>query len=146
MTGTTYTGPISINSKGVGFFDIDPLSKDRKDSIEIQPENVNKAFHGDTVEIQTTGEKIKNREQGKVLKVITRAKSEFVGTFHKDGDSVYVVPDDKRMYTDIFLVTAEDAKIPEGTKVLVEIDWEKSDKQLIGGVIKIIGQAGENNT
>ena len=44
-------GPISINTKGVGFFDKDPNEKNRADSIEIQPINVNRALHGDTVEI-----------------------------------------------------------------------------------------------
>jgi len=146
MKEKTYTGSISINSKGVGFFDIDPANKDRSDSIEIQPEFVNKAFHGDIVEVEQTGEKVRNREQGKVLKVITRSKSEYVGTVTHEGEKVYVVPDDKRMYVDIFLTTKEDAKIPQGTKVLIDINWEKSEMGLIGDVLKIIGQSGENNT
>jgi len=57
---TNLEGTISINTKGVGFFDIvDPKSGD-EESIEIQPKDVNRALHGDIVEISVTGEIIKN--------------------------------------------------------------------------------------
>ena len=141
MKEKVFTGPISINTKGVGFFDIDPTSKNRESSIEIQPQFVNHAFHGDTVEVSLTGEKIKGREQGKVEKIVKRAKEEFVGVVQKKDGKTYVVPDEKRLYVDIFL--REDDDVSEGSKVLVKIvDWDT----LQGEVIKVIGKAGENNT
>ncbi len=137
----TFTGPISVNTKGVGFFDLNPEDRNKADSIEIQPQYINKAFHGDIVEISLTGEKIKNREQGKVEKIIKRAKEEFVGTIKKQDSKTYVVPDDKRLYVDIFLSSGHE--LPEDTKVLVKItDWEN----LQGEVVKVIGKKGENNT
>ncbi len=167
MKDKTLTGLISINSKGVGFFDLETIdlktgkvAKNKEDSIEIQPQYIHHAFHGDTVEIEKTGEKIKNREQGKVVRIVSRGKNEYVGTVmhnpihdsaKESGAAVetFVVPDDKRMYVDIFL-PVEDAKIPDGTKVLVKIDWEKSQEEnaahVTGSVTKIIGAAGENNT
>ncbi len=144
MTTSSYSGPISVNTKGVGFFDRDPIGKtkekNREDSIEIQPQYINKAFHGDIVEVELTGEKIRNREQGKVVKIISRAKDEFVGVIENHEGKTYVVPDDKRLYVDIFLAKSEE---PENTKVLVKIiDWET----LQGEVVKVIGKKGENNT
>lgn len=131
-------GPISINTKGVGFFDI--LDKD---SIEIQPQYINRAFHGDIVEISKTGKKIKKREQGIVNKIIKRAKTEFVGVVERHEGSTYIIPDDKRLYVDIFL--PKDTKASDGDKVLVKIvDWES--KNLQGKLVKIIGKKGENNT
>ena len=133
-------GPISINSKGVGFFDLNPELKNKGDSIEIQPQNVNRAFHGDTVEVVLLGQKIKNREQGKVEKIIKRAKEEFVGTVEINEGKTFVIPDDKRMYVDIFLSNEEG--LAADTKVLVKIaDWET----LRGEVVKVIGKKGENN-
>ena len=44
-------GPISITSKGVGFFDPNPEERNKANNIEIQPELVNKEFHGDIVEV-----------------------------------------------------------------------------------------------
>lgn len=136
--GDILVGPISINTKGVGFFDI--LDKD---SIEIQPENINRAFHGDIVEISKTGRKIKGREQGKVTKIIQRAKTEFVGVVDKHDGQTFIIPDDKRLYVDIFL--PKETKVSTGDKVLVKItDWES--KTLQGKLIKVIGKKGENNT
>ncbi|MBA3732905.1 ribonuclease R [Patescibacteria group bacterium] len=141
--GKVFTGPISINTKGVGFFDIDPGDKKNGTSIEIQPQFINRAFHGDIVEVTLTGEKIRNREQGKVTKIVKRSKDEFVGLIEKKEGATFVTPDDKRLYVDIFL--PEGSNAPEGEKVLVKItDWEA--KNLQGEVLKVIGKKGENNT
>lgn len=134
-------GPISINTKGVGFFDPDPTTKNRENNIEIQLENINRALPGDTVEIELTGQKIKNREQGKVVKIVKRAKEEFVGVFERKDGKTFVMPDDKRVYVDIFL--DKDGGATEGDKVLVKIvDWDT----LSGEIVKVIGKKGENNT
>ncbi len=130
------TGPIIISSKGVGYFDIEG----REDSIEIQPQHIHRAFHGDIVEISLLGQKVKNRDQGKIERVVTRVKDEFVGTVETTDGKTYVMPDDKRMYVDIFL---PEGAAEDGTKVLVKIsDWET----LTGTVLKVIGKKGENNT
>ncbi|MFZ2523133.1 MAG: ribonuclease R [Minisyncoccia bacterium] len=145
MKEKTFEGPISINSKGVGFFDPNPLESgkksDRNQSIEIQPENVNRALPGDTVVVSLLGKKVKNREQGKVEKILKRAREEFVGTVELHDDKVFVIPDDRRVYVDIFLPTDKD--VIEGEKVLVRIsDWNT----LSGEIVKVIGKKGENNT
>jgi ribonuclease R len=148
-------GPISVNSKGLGFFDLPGAdgkpaknqSKSERESLEIQPENLNRAFAGDIVEVRATGKKVRDREQGEVLRVVTRAKTEFVGTVQKATDIAYILPDDKRMYLDILVDPKSTEKIDAGTKVLVEIiDWgDKSDNPR-GKIIETIGKAGENNT
>ncbi len=141
MKKNSLVGPISINTKGVGFFDPNPEEKNRENNIEIQPKDVNRALHGDTVEIELTGEKIKNREQGRVVKVIKRAKEEFVGVIIERDGKKFVMPDDQRLYVDISL--SNDADVNVGEKVLVKIvDWDT----LTGEVMKVIGQKGENNT
>lgn len=132
-------GPISINTKGVGFFDPNPAEKNRDASIEIQPQYVNRALHGDIVKIVLTGEKIRNREQGKVVEVVQRAKDEFVGEVVSREGKSFVVPDDKRLYVDIPLL----AEAPSGKKVLVKItNWDTLEAE----IVKVIGQKGENNT
>ena len=136
----TLEGPIAINTKGVGFFDIGEKRGASKVSIEIQPKNVNRAFNGDIVLISLLGKKIKNRPQGKVEKIIKRAKDEFVGTIDKHDGKTYVIPDDKRMYVDIFL--PKEKSVQKNIKVLVKvINWSIMQ----GKMIKVIGQKGENN-
>ncbi len=141
MKSKTYEGVISVNSKGVGFFDIDPLKKNKKESIEIQPENISRAFHGDTVIVSLLGKKLRNREQGKVEKIVKRNRNEFVGVIELHEGKIFVVPDDKRIYVDIFL--PGDENVTEGEKVLVKIsNWDN----LSGKIVKVIGKKGENNT
>ena len=139
-TTKTLEGSIAINTKGVGFFDIGEKRGASKVSIEIQPKNVNRAFNGDIVLISLLDRKIKNRLQGKVEKIIKRTKDEFVGTIDKHDGKIYVIPDDKRMYVDIFLPKEKGAQ--KNIKVLVKVtDWSTMQ----GKVIKVIGQKGENN-
>ena len=140
----TYTGPISVNSKGFGFFTILESEKGPERTLEVQPENLARAFPGDIVEVQPTGQKVRDREQGKVLKVINRNKTQFVGVVQKENGAAYVVPDDKRVYVDIFLSAQDQTAAEPGDKVLVEItDWEAANLQ--GTIRKVIGKKGENN-
>ncbi|MFZ2522694.1 MAG: ribonuclease R [Minisyncoccia bacterium] len=141
MTKKTLEGQISVNTKGVGFFNPDPLSRKKDESIEIQPENINKAFSGDIVIVSLLGNKIRNREQGKVEKIVKRSRDEFVGTIDIHDGKVYAVPDDKRVYVDISL--PNDENVIKNEKVLVKIvDWQT----LAGELVMVIGKKGENNT
>ena len=141
MKKDSLIGPISVNTKGVGFFDPNPEEKNRENNIEIQSKDINRALHGDTVEIELTGERIKNRIQGKVVKVIQRAKDEFVGVLIEREGKTFVAPDDQRLYVDIPVPNQDKSKI--GSKVLVKIvDWDT----LTGEILKVIGAKGENNT
>lgn len=134
------SGNISINTKSVGFVNLLNEKTGLDEAFEIQTPNLNRAFHGDLVEIETTGEKIKNRSQAKVIKIVERARDEFVGTVTINEGKSYVIPDDKRIYVDIFI---DDKRAKVGEKVLVKIeDWNT----LTGVVLKHIGQKGENNT
>ena len=122
-SGKILTGPISVNSKGVGFFDLPgadgkPVrnqSKSERESLEIQPENLNRAFAGDIVEVRATGKKVRDRKQAEEVKIISRAKTEFVGTVQKTEAMTYILPDDKRMYLDILVEPKSAEKIDVGT-------------------------------
>ncbi len=136
-------GTISVNTKGVGFFD----RLEKEATLEIQPENLNRAFHGDTVEVTSLGTKVKDREQGKVVKIISRIKNKFVGIIRETDGLVFLVPDDRRMYTDIRIADKELPTDLENKKVLVEIiDWEGDRNGPIGKIEKVVGTIGENNT
>ena len=70
------------------------------------------------LEIEILKEKIRGRTQGKVLKIVQRSREEFVGVVETHEGKTYVVPDDKRLYVDIFL---KDANVIVGEKVLVKL-------------------------
>ncbi|MES2416439.1 MAG: ribonuclease R [Patescibacteria group bacterium] len=142
-------GTISINSKGTGYVAIGELKKDRdKDQdIEVDFTDLNTALHGDEVEITINPKKVRGRVTGKIEKIISRAKSGFVGILEQENDVIFLKPDDTRMYTDILIPKENLLNAKIGEKVFVEMtSWKDASKSPIGKVLKVMGLPGENNT
>lgn len=136
----TLEGIIKVTGKGVGYFALPAQSGVPEIDLEIQPESINTALNGDTVKIEALDKEVYGRKQAKVIAIVRRKKTHFVGTFDKG----FVVPDDKRMYRDIIIEKSEGAK--DGDKVLAEIaKWDDSKKGPVGTILRIIGRKGEHN-
>jgi len=138
------TGIISITSMGAGFVTVAGFSED----VHIQSQFLNTALNTDEVEIALFGQVEGERLSGEVTKILKRVRMEFVGTVDKKAGKSFsfVVTDDKRMYTDIFISAAESGKIKNNDKVLVRIKkWDDPKKNPQGEVIKILGQKGDND-
>lgn len=126
-------GTISVNSKGVGYVRIEGI----EESIMIEPENINAALHNDTVEI----------ENEKVLKILARARTEFVGELREDKGDIIMVPDDTRMYTAIVIPKDRLHGALPKDKVLVKMDpWSDPKTDPTGTVVKNFGKAGVHET
>jgi len=135
-------GAIRVTSKGVGYFP----TPDESEDYEIQPENLNAALNHDRVKITLLGRTIFERKQAKVIDIVERHKTEFVGMLEKDGDVFFLVPDDKRMYRDILLSRDKILNAKEGDKLQAKItEWPDASKSPKGEVIRVIGRAGEHN-
>ncbi|MBI5420905.1 MAG: ribonuclease R [Parcubacteria group bacterium] len=137
-------GVIGITVKGVGYVTTTEPGED----ILIEPQFLNTALHGDEVEISLFPLVEEEKTSGEVVGIIKRAKTEFVGTVDKrEGASIaFVLPDDKKMYKDIFLSPAESRKVHNDGKVLVEIKkWDDPKRNPEGRVIKVLGKKGDNN-
>ena len=135
-------GAIRVTSKGVGYFP----TPDESEDYEIQPENLNAALNHDRVKITLLGRTIFERKQAKVIDIVERHKTEFVGTLEKDGNLFFLVPDDKRMYRDILLSRDKILNAKEGDKLQAKItEWPDASKSPKGEVIRVIGRAGEHN-
>src|SRR3989344_6568161 len=142
-----YVGIIRVTGKGVGYFP----APDASDDLEVQPENLKAALNRDTVKVEMMGKEIFGRKQAQVVEIIERHKTEFVGTLEKDdppaGGGFFLVPDDKKMYRDIFIPTGKEMGGKHGDKVQAKIlEWEDSSKSPKGEVIRVIGKAGEHNS
>ncbi len=135
-------GEIRVTSKGVGYFP----TQDESEDYEIQPENLNTALNHDRVKIELLGRTIFDRKQAKVIEIVERHKTEFVGTLEKEDELFFLVPDDKRMYRDIFVLKNKTKHAKEGDKIQVKIiEWPDPSKSPKGEVIRVIGRAGEHN-
>ena len=132
-----FSGVISVSARGTGYLQWD--ATETLGDIEIPKDKLLFALNGDTVEVETTGTQY-GRMQGKVTKVLERAKTEFVGSIAALLGKNIFVPDDKRVYMPFEL----SGDMPEvGTKVLVELTGT-SETGFAGKVIEVIGKSGEH--
>ncbi len=137
-------GIISVTAMGAGYVAVDGVDED----IRVEPQFLNTALHGDTVEVSLFPRIDKERISGEVMRIVRRAKIEFVGTVDKrKGSAVaFIVPDDKKMYTDIFIPPAQSRAIHHNCKALVRITaWDDPKKNPEGIIIKVLGQKGDND-
>jgi ribonuclease R len=138
-----YTGFLSTTSKGDGYVKIPDLDWE---SVFVEGSHINKAFHGDQVEVEIVGKNQDGQKYGKILSIIERAKKSHAGLL-KEENGIYVfVPHDKKTYTN-FLIKKEDAMNAEpNTKVAAVItDWQSPKEMPWAKVIRVLGKPGENN-
>ncbi len=150
---TNITGPITTTAKGMGFI-ADPQNEDKDILVPIG--SLNGALNGDTVEIELTGT-MPARKAGEpdtktanVLRVLSRAKESFVGTVDTEQGHFFVIPDDKKMYTDIVVLDheAQKSNLEKDQKVQVRIDftkWTDPKTNPVGTVLKVLGKKGIND-
>jgi ribonuclease R len=158
-TSPIVAGAITTTGKGMGFL-ADP-NDDKKD-ILIEAANLNTALNGDTVEVRLTGTLPPRRagdaptKTGMVIKVTARAKETFVGTVDIERECYFIMPDDKKMYTDIVVSSDEidrwnkkgGDKLEKDVKVQVRIDfarWTDPTKNPEGTIVRILGHKGVND-
>ena len=138
-----YTGIFDASARGSGYV----ICKDFEDDIFVASNNVNKALHGDEVELYVYKRRKNGKLEGEITQVISRHKTEYVGVIQIHKNYAFVIPDSNKMYVDIFVPLNKTFKAEDGDKVLVQIeDWPAKADSPIGKVIKILGKPGEHNT
>ncbi len=152
-------GKISTTAKGVGYLDLvsETGKKIKGDSIYIDQGLLNTALNGDTVEVKLRSKRSadKNEKNGEVVRVVSRAKDTFVGTVDIKNGSTIVIPDDRKMYTNITITSEQNSKngnfasaqkLSKDTKVFVRIlPWLDPKKPLQGKIVKVLGKKGVND-
>ncbi len=123
------------------------IVEDREDDIWVKTDDLNFAVDGDEVMVQVTREASKDyRAEGKVTKIISRVRKEYVGRIEISPKFSFVVPDNRNIHFDVFLFPEKIGKAVHNDKVLVKIDrWHnRQNKNPMGEVTQVLGQAGEN--
>ena len=137
-----YVGKIQMTAKGFGFAIID--SVEMKD-VFIPSSAIFGAMNGDKVMIKLTkvgGPDKKN--EGEVIKIVERANTVIVGVYEESKNFGFVVPDDQRIRTDIFISRNNTLNAKHGDKVVVEISrWPEDRRNPEGKITEILGQVGE---
>ena len=133
-------GTIDFTRSGAGYVSVENI----KDDIYISEGSTGSALHGDTVEIVIVGA-FRGTPKGKVLNVVERAASEFVGIIDIKGDHVFCIMSNSRIHVDFFIGQKNLKGAVHGDKVIVRlVEWPNPDKAPFGEVVSVLGKPGIN--
>lgn len=134
-------GIFRANQKGFGFVKLE----DSDEEIYISEHNTKNALNGDKVFVEIIDTSPDNlHKEGKIVKILKHEKDTIVGLFQKSKNFAFVVPDDKKLGTDIFISKKNFGKARNNHKVLVKIlKYPERGKNAEGKVIEVIGNVNE---
>lgn len=128
------------HERGFGFV----IVEDQEDDIYIAREDSKDAFSGDRVLVKLKKKSNGLRQEGIILKVIEHKKDTLVGTFQKNKNFGFVIPDDKKLCRDIFISKKNFGKARNNHKVLVQITkYPQKGKKAEGKILEVIGNVNE---
>ena len=129
-------GKISGHERGFAFL----VPEDKilyENDFFIPHKNLHGALHGDVVLIERKFER--SDDEGNVVKIIERGFDKIVGTFRRDKRAGYLIPDDKRFATEIYIPLSDCFKIKNGVKAVAKITSYPYSKAPGGEIIEILG-------
>lgn len=131
-------GTLQGNPKGFGF--LIPDNKGERD-VYISADSMNGAMNNDRIIARITKQGIGSKSlEGEIIRILKRANTKIVGTFENSGHFGFVVPDDKRIYQDIFISKTDINGAKDGHKVVVEVTkWPEKRRNPEGIVVEVLG-------
>lgn len=129
-------GALQMTRKGFAFVTDERTGED----IYISAQNLNTALDQDVVEVQLFGVSRGKNKEGRVVDIVSRANTTFVGTYHKSEYYGFVVPDNAKVYRDFYIPEKKALSAKNGQKVVVEMEkWDTSQLNPEGSIVEILG-------
>lgn len=137
-------GTFQANIKGFGFVSLE----DTKEDVFIASEYVEDALDGDRVQIALLSDNDDsgrgNKREGKIIRVLERRSTEVVGTFQRNKNFGFVIPDNPRITKDIFIALENINGAVNGHKVVAEIlNYGSQKKKPEGRIKEILGDKND---
>jgi ribonuclease R len=134
-------GTIDITKHGYGFVSCPHFDED----IFVPNRETANALHGDTVKLELYRHRKGKKVEGKVVEIIKRARTEFVGVMDVSEKFAFCVTDNPKIHVDFFVPKGRLKNAVTGDKVIVGLnDWPVGSKNPFGHVVKVLGKAGEH--
>lgn len=112
--------------------------------IWVSKEDLLFALDKDVVQVLLTQQKTRAQHPvGKVVAILERSKTTWVGQVVRKGRAMFVVPTSKRMHNDILVKASNLQDAKQRDKVIVALTAYQPPE---GKVIRVLGQAGEHET
>lgn len=134
------TGTFIGNAKGFGFVEIEG----REEDLYVPEAMVNNAFHLDRVQVELLPGKRGKRQEAVVRKVLEHGARQIVGTYEQSASFGFVIPDDGKIGTDIFVPKERSKGAVDGHKVVVElISYGDERHKPEGKIVEILGHIND---
>ena len=148
------TGKLSIHQAGFGF--LVPEQSGEPD-IFVAAENTGTAMNGDRVVVRINRDvparsrkgrtpRPGQKTEGRVIRILERARDTIVGTLQRSKNFYYVVPDDPRIVHNVYVQPDPRSKIAAtarvGDKVVVRLEeWQSRHVNPEGEIVEVLGPA-----
>ncbi|MEM8507324.1 MAG: ribonuclease R [Bacteroidota bacterium] len=137
------TGKVDLALNGNAYV----VVENNEDDIFVPSARINRAFHGDVVEISLRRKRRSKKPEGEILKILQRAKANYVGILELHKTFAFVRPTDPKMYTDIFIPQEKINGAKDGDKVVVDLgEWPEGADSPYGKIVKVLGKPGDHGT
>lgn len=131
------TGRLKGHRDGYGF--VIPEAEGEPD-LFIAAKKMEDAMHGDRVVARIEATKPDGRAEGRVIRVLERARKQIVGRFEKGRTVGFVIPADKRITNDLSVTPENSLSAEPGEIVLAEIlSYPTKNRNPEGKIVKILG-------
>lgn len=136
-------GTIDITSTGVAYV----MNENFEDDIIISPNHTLNALSGDVVKVLLSASRKGGRQEGKVIEVVKRNKTDFAGTLQVSDKFAFLVPDGNKNNIDLFIPLNKLNGATNGQKAVARIvEWQEGSKNPTAEIVEILGMPGDNNT
>ncbi len=133
-------GTFISNAKGFGFVEIDGRAED----LYIPEGKTGGAFHQDKVQAVLLPGQRGKRQEAEVVKILERGTKQIVGTYEQSKNFGFVIPDNAKIGTDIFVPKERSKGAVDGHKVVVELTYYGDEKHRPEGrVVEILGHVND---
>ncbi len=129
-------GKISGHERGFAFLLPDDENAYPNDFF-LPRKSLNGALHGDTVLVERVWGR--SEDEARVVKILERGYTQIVGTFRKDKRNGYLIPDERKFSTDIYIPLPSCFHIKNGVKAVAKITEYPYGKAPGGEIIEILG-------
>ena len=137
-----HEGVLDLSGKGVGYI----ISEDFDEDVMVASNQFNKAFSGDTVQFYVYPARGKKRREAKIVDVISRKRTRFVGTLQKKNGTLFVKVSAKISAVDFFIDGQPKMPTEDGDRVLISFTNWKETKSPQAKIEEVLGEAGEADT
>lgn len=127
------------NARGFGF-----LVREEGEDLFVPASKTHGAFHKDVVLYRRVSGTV---DEAEIVKIISRGMTYVVGTYDKSNNARFVLPDDNRFISDVYIQPKKDMGAKNGQKVVAHINVYPTDNRNCpeGEIVEVLGFPNDKN-